>query len=411
LNCTRRLPAVWLMGLSNATLGFSNGLVFFVMPQLMAAAHVPEPKIAAITALASTPFFWFVFFSPMLDLRFSRRWYATVFSALSGTAAAVAVLSLHHLQVLQITLVIGSAAAVLSSSALGGWLSNITPNEQKNPLSKWMNIAVISGAGLTAGVGGELVRRLPLIPAAILIGAIVLFPAAIFLFIPAPGPDRRLAGESFVQFNGEVLSLLRRREVVLVLLLFLSPCSTFVLTNLLGGLGADFHASTRAVSLAGGVGAFIPGLLGCSLFPVIARRLRLRSFYFVNGIVGCLFTLSLVLLPHTTLTFAVALFGEFFFQAISFAIQIGIVFDAIGPDNPLAATTFSFLTAATNIPMAYLIFIDGHAYSAGGIVGMLLTDAAIGILTCIVASILLGKLYSSAARANEEVVALPVEES
>jgi PAT family beta-lactamase induction signal transducer AmpG len=399
------------MGLSNATLGFSNGLVFFVMPQLMAAAHVPEPKIAAITALASTPFFWFVFFSPMLDVRFSRRWYATVFSALSGTAAAVAVLSLHDLQVLQITLVTGSAAAVLSSSALGGWLSNITPNEQKNALSKWMNIAVISGAGLTAGVGGEFVRRLPLIPAAILIGAIVLLPAAIFLFIPAPGPDRRLAGESFVQFNGEVLSLLRRREVALVLLLFVSPCSTFVLTNLLGGLGADFHASARAVSFAGGVGAFIPGLLGCSLFPVIARRLRLRSFYFVNGIVGCLFTLSLVLLPHTTLTFAVALFGEFFFQALSFAIQIGIVFDAIGPDNPLAATTFSFLTAVINIPMAYLTFIDGHAYSAGGIVGMLLTDAAIGILACTVAAILLGKLYSRAAHADEEAVALSVEES
>jgi PAT family beta-lactamase induction signal transducer AmpG len=398
------------MGLSNATLGFSNGLVFFVMPQLMAAAHVPEPKIAAITALASTPGFWFVFFSPMLDVRFSRRWYATVLSALSGTAAAVAVLSLHHLQVLQIALVIATAAAILSSSALGGWLSNITPNEQKNPLSKWMNIAVISGAGLTAGAGGEFVRRLPLIPAAILIGTIVFLPAAIFLFIPAPGPDRRLAGESFVQFNREVLSLLSRREVALVLLLFLSPCSTFVLTNLLGGLGADFHASARAVSLAGGVGAFIPGLLGCSLFPVIARRLRLRSFYFVNGIVGCLFTLSLVILPHTTLTFGVALFGEFLFQAISFAIQIGIVFDVIGADNPLAATTFSFLTAATNIPVAYLIFIDGHAYSVGGIVGMLFTDAAIGILACTVAAILLAKFGSAATRTTDESVALPANE-
>jgi PAT family beta-lactamase induction signal transducer AmpG len=144
---------------------------------------------------------------------------------------------------------------------------------------------------------------------------------------------------------------------------------------------------------------------------VIARHLPLRSFYFVNGIVGCLFTLSLIFLPHTALTFAIALFGEFFFQALSFAIQIGIVFDAIGPDNPLAATTFSFLTAATNIPMAYLTVIDGHAYSAGGIIGMLLTDAAIGILTCAVAAILLGKLYSRAARANEEAVAVPVEES
>jgi MFS transporter, PAT family, beta-lactamase induction signal transducer AmpG len=411
LNSTSRVLPVWLMGLSNATLGFSNGILFLVMPQLMAAAHVPEPKIVAITALASTPGFWFVFFSPMLDVRFSRRWYATVLAALSGTAAAVAVLSLHHLQVLQITLIICYAAANLSSSALGGWLSNITPNEQKNPLSKWMNIAVISGAGLTAAAGGEFVRRLPLIPAAILIGTIVFLPAAIFLFIPAPGPDRRLAAESFVQFNREVLSLLRRREVALVLLLFLSPCSTFALTNLLGGLGADFHASARAVSLAGGAGAFVPGLLGCSLFPVIARRLRLRSFYFANGIAGCLFTLSLVILPHTTLTFALALFGEFLFQALSFAIQIGIVFDAIGPDNPLAATTFSFLTAATNIPVAYLIVIDGHAYSVGGIAGMLFTDGAIGILTCTVAAILLAKFDPKAPRASEESMPLPVEES
>lgn len=193
--------------------------------------------------------------------------------------------------------------------------------------------------------------------------------------------------------------------------MFLSPCGTFALTNLLGGFGADFHASARAVSLAGGVGAFIPGLLGCSLFPVIARRLRLRSFYFANGIVGCLFTLSLVILPHTTFTFALALFGEFLFQALSFAIQIGIVFQAIGPDNPLAATTFSFLTAATNIPVAYLILIDGRAYSIGGIVGMFFTDAAIGILTCTVAAILLAKFDSRAARASQEAITLPVEKS
>ena len=184
MNSRHGLPPVWLMGLSNATLGFSNGVLFLVMPQLMAAAHVPEPKVAAITALASTPGFWFVFFSPMLDVRFSRRWYATALAALSGTAGAVAVLSLHHLQVLQIALVICYAAAILSSSALGGWLSNITPNEQKNSLSKWMNIAVVSGAGLTAAAGGEFVRRLPLIPAAMLIGTIIFLPAAIFIFIP-----------------------------------------------------------------------------------------------------------------------------------------------------------------------------------------------------------------------------------
>ena len=64
-----------------------------------------------------------------------------------------------------------------------------------------------------------------------------------------------------------------------------------------------------------------------------------------------------------------ALFGEFLFQAVSFSVQIGIVFEVIGPDNPLAATTFSFLTAATNIPVTYMMVADGHGYSARGIAG------------------------------------------
>jgi hypothetical protein len=61
--------------------------------------------------------------------------------------------------------------------------------------------------------------------------------------------------------------------------------------------------------------------------------------------------------------------------------------------------------------VTYITFIDGHAYSVGGIVGTLFTDAAIGILTCTVAAILLAKFDSTAARASEESMALPVEES
>jgi len=60
--------------------------------------------------------------------------------------------------------------------------------------------------------------------------------------------------------------------------------------------------------------------------------------------------------------------------------------------------------------VAYLTFIDGHAYSVGGIVGTLSTDAAIGILTCTVAAILLAKSTAARARASEESVTLPVEE-
>ena len=386
-----RLPPVWLMGLANATMGFSTGLIFFVLPQLMAADHVPEGRIAAITAIAFSPNFWSVLIAPMLDVRFSRRWYATVLAALAGLSVTVALLTLHHHLLLELAMGANTFSVVLSSSALGGWLSGVVNHDDKNLLSKWMNIALVSGTGISSVLGGELVRLLPIQTAALLLGALVFLPASIFLLIPAPGPDRRLASESFSQFNREVLSLFRRREIVVVLLLFLVPCSTFALPNLLGGLGADFHASARLISLSGGVGAFFPGILGCAVFPFIARRIPLRFFYLANGILGSIFTLSLIVLPHVPLTFGLALFGEFLFQAVAFSIQIGIVFETIGRDNPLAATTFSFLTAATNIPVTYVLLIDGRSYAAGGIRGIFLTDAAIGIGTCILAGLLLAR--------------------
>jgi MFS transporter, PAT family, beta-lactamase induction signal transducer AmpG len=408
LNSERTTPPVWLMGMCNGTLGFSNGIVLFALPQLLAAGHVPESKIATITAVAFSPSFWSVFFAPILDVRFSRRWYATVLAAASAICTATSIFSLHHLFLLEILALLATATAILSSSAMGGWFSNITDHKDKNILSKWMNISLICGIGVTSMLGGQLFRHLPMALAAVLVGVIVFLPATIFAIIPAPGPDRRLAGESFIQFNREVLSLLRRREVVIVLFLFLSPCSSFALTNLLGGLGGDFHASAGAISLLGGLGTFIPGVVGCALFPIFARRLPLRFFYLANGIIGSVFTLSLLALPHATGTFALAMFGEFLFQAVSFSVQIGIVFEAIGPDNPLAATTFSFLTAATNIPVAYMMLADGRAYAAHGIAGSFGLDAAVCIAACLLAGLLLSKFDRGSFRAIPQMPEIAV---
>lgn len=395
LRSERSNPPVWLMGMCTATMGFSNGILFFALPQLLAAEHVPESQIAAMTAVAFSPNFWSVLFAPILDVRFSRRWYATVLAAASAVFSAATILSLRHLVLLEIVAVLASAAAILSSSSAGGWFSNITDQKDKIILSKWMNIALICSMGITSMEGGQLVRHLPIVAASALVGVIVFLPATIFANVPAPGPDRRLAGESFAQFNRELLSLLRRREVVIVLLLFLSPCSSFALTYLLGGLGSDFHATAEAVSIAGGIGVFFPGIIGCAISPVIARRLPLRFFYLANGIVGSMFTLSLIVLPHSRGTFVLALFGEFLFQAVSFSVQIGIVFEAIGPDNPLAATIFSFLTAATNIPITYMMLADGRAYSARGIAGSLSLDASISIGACLLAGLLMSKFDRS----------------
>ncbi len=392
------------MGLSNTVFGMYGGIIVISVPQLLSARHVPEATIAAMTAMMISPGFWTFLASPVLDVRFSRRWYSMFTAALAAALLVLALLNLDHLAWVEALLVAGFFCANLYQSALGGWLSSIISSEEENRLSVWVTIGNIGGGGAMAAITGELVRNFSPTLAALLLGAVVLLPTAVFPWMQAPGPDRRLARESFPQFFGEVLSLLKRPPVLIAILLFISPAAAFSLTNFLSGLGDDFHASGHFVGLVGGTGVLLGGIGGCLMFRLIDRLLPLRFLYLGVGVAGAIFTLGLILLPHTPAAFAVALIGENVFQALAITVTVAIAFDTIGRSNPLAATTYSLLISAANVPITYMLFIDGSGYARNGVAGSYVADAAVSLLACLLLAALLiaytrGKSSPAASRA------------
>ena len=172
------------------------------------------------------------------------------------------------------------------------------------------------------------------------------------------------------------------RSVLRTLLLFCLPAASFALTNTLGGLGGDFGASERFVALVAGIGSTAAGIAGSLLIPKVIERLAPRLTYLAIGSLGALFTLSIIGLPKVPLVFAIALIGQNLFQAAAFVVESTIVFRTIGPDNPLAATQFAVLNAATCLPIAYMQAVDGRGYGHGGLVTMLATDAALSLAAC-----------------------------
>jgi PAT family beta-lactamase induction signal transducer AmpG len=368
------------MGLTNALFGMYGGILVISVPQLLNARQVPEATIAAMTAVMISPGFWTFLASPVLDVRFSRRWYSVMTAVIAAALLSLALLNLQHLALVEGLLVVGFFFANLYQSALGGWLSSITTAEEKHSLSVWVTIANISGGGAMAMLTGEIVQRLSMTVAALVLGGSVLLPTMVFPWMQAPAPDRRLARESFPQFFGEVLSIIKRREVLIAIVLFIAPAATFSLVNLLGGLGSDFHASTHFVGLVGGAGVMIGGIVGCLIFPLIDRLLPLRYLYLGIGMVGSAFTLALILLPHTPATFAVALIGENVFQSAAIVASTAIAFETIGLDNPLAATTYCLMVSAFNIANTYMLIVDGWGYSLHGVAGSYATDAFVSVV-------------------------------
>jgi MFS transporter, PAT family, beta-lactamase induction signal transducer AmpG len=395
---TRARAPVWLMGLSNAPIGLVGGFIVLPLPQMLAAQGVHVWKIAAVSAACFSPGFWVFLLGPLLDIRFTRRWYATVFAALAGLSLTFAVLLRGHLLILEISVMIAYAASVLSSNALGGWLAGVIPDvaaaEHDNPnhegarLSAWTQVGLFLGNGLMAAIAAEGLRTLPLTVIAPLLGVLVFLPAAIFPFIPMPGPTSPDAPthtvlSSFHNLFHELRVLLKRREVLLTLLLFTAPTGSFALTNQLSGVAHDFHASDAFVGRMGGAVLSLAGAVGALLLPILSRRVKALPLYLLIGTVGSLFTLALLLLPRNPATFAVAFLGENIVQALSFTAAVAICFATIGRDNPLAATQFSLLTSATVLPILYMGILDGHTYGGHGLAGMYLADGALSLAACI----------------------------
>jgi PAT family beta-lactamase induction signal transducer AmpG len=377
------------MGLTNSVFGMYAGIVLISVPQLLSNRQVPETTIAAMTAVMASPGFWTFLVSPVLDVHFSRRWYSMASALMAAGLLIVALLNLNHLALVEVLLVAGYFFANLYQSALGGWLSSITTQEQKSALSSWVTIGNVGGGGVMAVATGELVRNVPPHIAAFLLGAVIMLPTIVFLFMPAPGPDRRLAKESFSQFFAEVLSVVRRREVLIGIVLFAAPAATFSLTNFLSGLGDDFHASSHFVSLVGGVGILVGGVGGGLLFRLVDRWLPLRFLYLAIGVAGSVFTLALIVLPRTPALFGIAFLGENIFQGLAITTSIAVAFETIGRRNPLAATIYCLITSAFNIPITYMLLVDGWGYSKQGVAGAFAADASLGILASVLLAILL----------------------
>lgn len=388
---TRKLPPVWVMGMTNAAYGMYGGFAVITVAEMLAAQGLPGDRIARAVSTILSPSIWIFLFAPVLDVKFRRRTYALILSVMTAVCVAGCVLNRTNVTALQAFGFAGMATVSQLQNAVGGWTGALIGKDADSRLGAWFAVANTGAGGVMMLVGGEIVQRMSAWHAALSLASLMVLPCLLYLFIPAPLPDARLT-ESYRKFMGDIAALATRREVQISLLLFLLPSASFALTNVLGGVGADFRASEHMVSLFAGVGAAIAGTVSSLLVPLLAKRFALRPLYLGIGIAGGLFTLCVALMPHVPGVFAVAITGENAFQALGFAAANALTFEAVGPGNPLASTLFAVLLSCTNLSITYMGFVDAHAYALHGIRGSFFTDAGISIAVCAVLVVVLPKL-------------------
>jgi PAT family beta-lactamase induction signal transducer AmpG len=354
-----------------------------VAPEVLAARHVPESAIADITTLGLVGNLAFFVVAPVLDVHFNRRTYAIMLTSAVTVLTFVMVLSLADARLLGLWLFLCMIAACLNSSALGGWFGSALPKEQDATLGAWFAVASFGGFGLASMLGIELIHHQPPWLAATILAAMNLPPLAVILAADCPSVARSRLTESFGRFGHELAELGRRGEVRWLFLVLALPCTSFALTNTLGGLGADYHASARLIAVIGGIGVTAAGILGSLMIPLIGRAVGLLPAYVGVGIIGGLSTLSLLVMPRTPAVYTIGLVAQNIWQSAGLAAGTALILSSIGKDNSLASTQFAVLNAALAAPLMYMQWLDGHAYAARGLTGLYLTDGALDLGSCV----------------------------
>jgi PAT family beta-lactamase induction signal transducer AmpG len=370
----RQLPP-WAMGLAIAPLGFYYGFISTAMPILLRAHGVSVGKISEVSAVGFSPTFWAFLLCPILDVRFSKRTYALFFAGVAAVCLGVSTLLTANLIAFTAVLTAGCAAAVMFGNTHQGWMPDVIEDKHYSHVGATTNVANLGAAGLFATLTIVLVRMLPALPAAGLLGLTVMVPTAMLFFIPLPATPTRGVAETFGTFFHDLYVVCKRPGCILGLICFLSPTACFALTNLFSGMGADFHTAERWVTALTGTGVAIACSVGCLLGIWFCGRFPRRKVYILTGFGGAAAALGLLWTPHTLEWFAVGVLAYNFFQGINYTALSALCYEIVGPGNPLASTQMALLTAAANLPISYMTAVDGHFHTTHGLTGMLAVDA------------------------------------
>ncbi len=195
---------------------------------------------------------------------FSKRTYALFFAGVSAVCLGVSTLLTANLAAYTAVLTVGCAAAVMFGNTHQGWMPDVIQDQHYSHVGATTNVANLGAAGLFATLTVVLVRTLPAVPAAGLLGLTVRLQRFCCSLFPLPAKAARGVAETFATFFHDLYVVCKRPGCVLGCLFPFADCM-FCASELFSGTGADFHTPEYRVTALTGAGcgsrvlAWMPG--------------------------------------------------------------------------------------------------------------------------------------------------------
>ncbi len=378
----------------------SLGLISGALSYLLRNEGVDPARAASIVALLSLPHAIYLLWGPLTDFFVRRR---TWLMGSAAVAAAIFLLAFHQSRLgapwTVALLFLGACVGVLAVAACGGMMGTLRSETNRRRAGSFYQSGSLAFGAVAVFLLVSLSSRLQLGALGWIVAAMIVLPSLFALAAPAQSMvSEQTAGQTAARIWQEFKSTFLRWEAIPYTLLITFPMCSGAMIGLLPELARDYGVTGRQVAWINGLGGALltaAGALAATLMPV---RVRAPIAFLFAGLLNAATLAVLALAPQRPAFYLGGTVLFLFTIGSCWALFTAVALEFLGGSGKSGSARYSIINSLGNLPVAYMAYLDGRAYSHWGPRAMPAADA---ILSATAATLLLAHfIFNKRKRSN-----------
>lgn len=330
--------------------------------------------------------------APAVDVTLTpKRWYlvGTTASALGVFAMTATPMGPETLPYLLAVIAVASLLNSIVGMAIEAIMAASTPVEQQGRTSAWFQAGNLGGAGLGGGFGMTLFGVMPerwMVGA--VMGALFMSCSVALLFTPDVASHRGSVVSAVRSVAADIRELARTKGGLLAAAICFMPLGTGAAQTVLAqaAVAEQWGATATHVAWIQGYTAAAVTATGCFVGGWLCDRMQPRWAYAFIGLALAGIATGMALTPRTVLAYVMWNLVYALFVGLAYAAFTAVVLNAIGTKS--GATKYNLYASLSNFPIWWLGLLIGFVADEYGPVEMLYTEAAFGVLSVLVFTVI-----------------------
>jgi MFS transporter, PAT family, beta-lactamase induction signal transducer AmpG len=374
----------WIFGLLIAPSGvLGNGVIQGgVLGFLLSVQGVDSGSQAHLIGLLSLPTSLYFLWSPITDFFIRRRTWLLVGALL---AAVLTLLGFRQPQLSShgalLLMLVGACCSQLVVSSAGGMMGTLRSEQSRRRAGSFYQAGSAGFGSLSAWALIYLSSRVSQDSLGLIAAALIAIPA---LFVLAAPHQEQISehgfGSTMRRVWGECKDTFGRWDALPYVACMIFPIASGAATGLLPGVAVQYGVSGDNVAWINGLVGGVVTAAGAGLMSLLRTRMRAPVLYSIVGLVNCACLAILWLGPMRPATYYVGVLLYVFTLGACLAMFTAVVLEFLGEAGKSGSARYSIINSLGNIPVLYMLQVDGWGGDHGGARGLAAAETVIGAI-------------------------------